>query len=154
MVCSAPDALIPHQTWVHFAINSRKPKSADSAEARLFINGIRVGTMKITYPTANPLAPVSARTASSPDAIRVCVGRTSSEVPIVTGTEQNGGGKEDDNEIMLGRTMLLEETIPEDLVLLLHHLVCLNFFPKGRTNIAGSEVSWQFPRGCWPVSHL
>ena len=87
--------------------------------------------MKITYPTANPLAPVSARTASSPDAIRVCVGRTSSEVPIVTGTEQNGGGKEDDNEIMLGRTMLLEETIPEDLVLLLHHLVCLSFSPEG-----------------------
>lgn len=80
--------------------------------------------MKITYPTANPLAPVSARTASSPDAIRVCVGRRSSEVPIKAEEEQEGGGKEDDNEIMLGRTLLSEETISEDLVLLLHHLVC------------------------------
>jgi hypothetical protein len=86
--------------------------------------------MKITYPTANPLAPVSARTASSPDAIKVCVGQRSSEVPAVTGEEQEGGGKEDDNEIMLGRTLLLEETIPEDLVLLLHHMVCLFIFPS------------------------
>jgi hypothetical protein len=79
--------------------------------------------MKITYPTANPLAPISARTASSPDAIKLCVGRLSSEVPTKPDEGQEGGGKEDENEIMLGRTLLLEETISEDLVLLLHHLV-------------------------------
>jgi hypothetical protein len=79
--------------------------------------------VKITYPTASPLAPVSARTASSPDAVKVCVGRRSSEVPSKPEEGQEGGGKEDDNEIMLGRTLLLEETISEDLVLLLHHLV-------------------------------
>lgn len=79
--------------------------------------------MKITYPTANPLAPVSARSASSPDAIKVCVGRRSADIPVVAEGQQEGGGKEDDNEIMLGRTLLLEETISEDLVLLLHHLV-------------------------------
>lgn len=80
--------------------------------------------MRINYPTANPLAPVSARTASSPDAIKVNVGRRSTEVPLVSEQlDQEGGGKEDDNEIMLGRTLLLEETISEDLVLLLHHLV-------------------------------
>jgi hypothetical protein len=124
VVCSAPDALIPHQSWVHFAINSRKPKSADHAEARLFINGNRVGTMRITYPTANPLAPVSARTASSPDAIKVCVGRRSVDAPVKPDEGlQDAGGKVDGNEVMLGRTLLLEETISEDLVLLLHHLV-------------------------------
>lgn len=80
--------------------------------------------MRIDYPTANPLAPVSARTASSPDAIKVNVGRKSTEVPLVSEQlGQEGGGKEDDNEIVLGRTLLLEETISEDLVLLLHHLV-------------------------------
>lgn len=105
-------------------MNSRKPKSADNAEARLFINGVRVGTMRINYPTANPLAPVSARTASSPDAIKVNVGRRSTGVPLVSEQlGQEGGGKEDENEIVLGRTLLLEETISEDLVLLLHHLV-------------------------------
>ena len=83
-----------------------------------------MGTVKITYPTASPLAPVSARTASSPDAIKVCVGRRSSEIPSKAEEGQEGGGKEDDNEIMLGRTLLLEETISEDSVLLLHHLVC------------------------------
>lgn len=80
--------------------------------------------MRINYPTANPLAPVSARTASSPDAIKVNVGRRSTEVPLVSEhLGQEGGGKEDENEIVLGRTLLLEETISEDLVLLLHHLV-------------------------------
>jgi len=80
--------------------------------------------MRINYPTANPLAPVSARTASSPDAIKVNVGRRSTEVPLASEhLGQEGGGKEDENEIMLGRTLLLEETISEDLVLLLHHLV-------------------------------
>lgn len=80
--------------------------------------------MRINYPTANPLAPVSARTASSPDAIKVNVGRRSTEAPLVSEQlGQEGGGKEDDNEIMLGRSLLLEETISEDLVLLLHHLV-------------------------------
>jgi hypothetical protein len=78
--------------------------------------------MRIDYPTANPLAPVSARTASSPDAIKVNVGRRSTDVPLAS-LGQDVGGKEDDNEIMLGRTLLLEETISEDLVLLLHHLV-------------------------------
>jgi hypothetical protein len=80
--------------------------------------------MRITYPTANPLAPVSARTASSPDAIKVCVGRRSVDAPVKPDEGlQDAGGKVDGNEVMLGRTLLLEETISEDLVLLLHHLV-------------------------------
>jgi hypothetical protein len=101
-----------------------------------------VGTVKITYPTASPLAPVSARTASSPDAIKVCVGRRSSELPTKTEEGQEGGGKEDDNEIMLGRTLLLEETISEDSVLLLHHLVCPLYPSWTRTDNSGSQVSW------------
>jgi len=101
-----------------------------------------VGTVKITYPTASPLAPVSTRTASSPDAIKVCVGRRSSEVPTKTEDGQEGGGKEDDSEIMLGRTLLLEETISEDLVLLLHHLVRPPLPRYHRADKLGSQVSW------------
>lgn len=80
--------------------------------------------MRVSYPAANPLNPVSARTASPPDAIKVCVGRRGVEdVEEDTSLSKDSGGKEDDNEVMLGRTLLLEETIAEDLVLLLHHLV-------------------------------
>lgn len=124
VVCAAPDALIAHQTWVHFSINCRKAKSADHSEARLFVNGVRVGAMKVVYPTASPLAPGSAKTASPADAIRIGVGKSllveeGDDAPKVA------GGKEEDNEIMLGRTLLLEEPISEDLILLLHHLVGL-----------------------------
>lgn len=122
VVCAAPDALIAHQAWVHFSINCRKVKSADHAEARLFINGVRVGAIKTTYPLASPLAPVSAKTASPSNAISLTVGRS----PIVDETEQaddGAAGTEEDNEIMLGRTLLLEEPLAEDLILLLHHLV-------------------------------
>jgi hypothetical protein len=80
--------------------------------------------MRIAYPAASPLNPVSARTASTADAIKVCVGRSGLEGADDTADKgEEGGGKEDDNEVMLGRTLLLEETIAEDLVLLFHHLV-------------------------------
>jgi hypothetical protein len=38
-------------------------------------------------------------------------------------TEKPSIGRDEENEWMLGRTLLLDDTIPEDLVLLLHHLV-------------------------------
>jgi hypothetical protein len=44
---------------------------------------------------------------------------------------------------MMGRTLLLEETIAEDLVLLLHHLVrhTLAMIVSGADN-TGTAVSW------------
>lgn len=125
VVCAAPDALIAHQSWVHFSINCRKVKSADHAEARLFVNGVRVGAMKTIYPTATPLAPGSAKTASPVDAIRIGVGKSllAEEGEAVT---KEAGGKEEDNEIMLGRTLLLEEPLSEDLILFFHHLVSVD----------------------------
>lgn len=127
VVCPAPDALIPHQSWVHFSINCRKVKSGDLAEARLFVNGVRVGGMKMAYPTANPLAPGSAKTASPPDAIKIAVGRSLIAEGIEQASVNEPSGKEEDNEVMLGRTLLLEEPILEDLILLLHHLVSTQY---------------------------
>lgn len=150
VVCSAPDALIPHETWIHFALQCRKTKSSEPGEARLFINGVRVGAMRIAYPATSPLNPVSARTASTPDAIKVCVGRSGLEGTDETAAkDEEKGGKEDDNEIMLGRTLLLEETIAEDLVLLFHHLVCgqsLSSLQCLTYTIIGTPIPWQHAR--------
>lgn len=123
VVCPAPDALIAHQSWIHFSINCRKVKSGENAEARLFVNGVRVGAMKTAYPSASPLAPGSAKTASPPDAVKIGVGRSLIDEAGEQPAASDGGGKEEENEVLLGRTLLLEEPLAEDLILLLHHLV-------------------------------
>jgi hypothetical protein len=137
IVCPAPDALIPHREWVHFAVNCRKVKSLDIAEIRIFVNGVRVGAMRMHYPTAAVMAPVGpsqlhVRPATPPDAIRIGVGK------MYTGQDglaqktadlpKDSVGKQEENEWMLGRVLLLEEAVPEDLMLLLHHLVRLCFY--------------------------
>ena len=133
IICAAPDALIPHHQWVHFAIGMRRPKGQEMGEARIFVNGTRVGAMRVPYPVPVPLsppAPVHSRNgpnnASPAEAIRLSVGRDLKDGPksdAQTGATGAGPGKQEANEWMLGRTVLLEEAVPEDIVLLMHHLV-------------------------------
>jgi hypothetical protein len=116
LICSAPDALVPHHQWVHFAVGCRRMKSAEAAEVRIFVNGVRVGAMRTTYP------------AIPADALRVGIGREvqSDQLEGAKPEEQSGGfgqGQAEGNEWMLGRTLLLDEAVQEDMVLLLHHLV-------------------------------
>ncbi len=133
MVCGAPDALVPHNQWVHFAVGCRKPKGADHAEARIFINGARVAVMRVRYPVPiPPSTPVTApQLLAKPtiplEAIRASVGRiyrAPSDVGKSKASDESMGRGED-NELMLGRMLLLEDAIPEDAVLLIHHLVSL-----------------------------
>ncbi|WVF68754.1 hypothetical protein IAT40_003526 [Kwoniella sp. CBS 6097] len=129
VVCGANDALIPHYQWVHFAVGCRKPKGADTGEIRIFVNGQRVGALRMPFPVpAPPVAPTQphqlhAKPAIPADAIRIAIGR---EYKIEEQDEMSmkapSVGKEEENEWMLGRAMLLEEAVPEDLVRLVHHL--------------------------------
>ena len=131
LVCGAPDALIPHHQWVHFAVSCRQPKGASIGEARIYVNGVRVGAMRVPFPMASP--PVAQAAASqshakptiAADAIRISVGREhtiegkkNSETKDASETMGRDG-----NEWMLGRALLVEDNIPEDVVLLMHHLV-------------------------------
>lgn len=134
LVCSSPDALIPHNQWVHFAVGCLKPKGSDHGGVRIYINGVRVGAMRMPFPVAiSPIAtsaPPQLLTNNSvpPEAIRLSVGREFRGV--AAGRQPNktsdSMGQEEDNEWMLGRTLLLEEAVPEDTTLLMHHLVSQN----------------------------
>lgn len=123
--------MIPHHQWVHFAVGCRKLKASDDGEVRIFINGSRVGFMRINFPVATPpSAPAAppqllARPTIPPDAIRISFGRAFRGVPDERKPKQrtDSTGREEDNEWMLGRTLLLEEAVLEDVVLLMHHLV-------------------------------
>ncbi|BEI85638.1 hypothetical protein CcaverHIS002_0510390 [Cutaneotrichosporon cavernicola] len=106
VICGAADALIPHREWVHFCVGCRKGRAA--GEARIFINGRRVGVMHVTYPIPRP---------GAKEGVRVSVGRAPPE-PDSKPTLGHGEG----NEWSLGRTLLLEEVVAEDIVLLMHHL--------------------------------
>lgn len=103
--------------------------------------------MKTVYPTASPLAPGSAKTASPPDAIRVGVGKS---LLVEEGDDlpKDAGGKEEDNEIMLGRTLLVEEPVSEDLILLFHHLVSLPkcFLGSCALTIRGHAITATYKR--------
>jgi hypothetical protein len=131
LICNAPDALIPHFQWVHLSVGVRKPKGVESGEARIFVNGVRVGAMRVPFPVAIPVSvgsgPVlNARPAIPPEAIRICIGK---EIQTGLPKKEEGGegmGRQEENEWMLGRALLVEETLPEDLVLLLHRLVSVS----------------------------
>lgn len=137
IICQAPDALIAHGQWVHFAVNCRHTKGQETGEIRLYVNGVRVGVMKINYPVPVPPAPATAphqlgqRANVAPEAIRMAVAREWEGG--VTQTGQGSGpqeaphltGRMEENEWLLGRVLMTEEAIAEDLILLLHHLVSL-----------------------------
>nr|XP_018262052.1 uncharacterized protein I303_05067 [Kwoniella dejecticola CBS 10117]OBR84210.1 hypothetical protein I303_05067 [Kwoniella dejecticola CBS 10117] len=128
MVCGANDALIPHFQWVHFSVGCRKPKGADLGEIRIFVNGLRVGAMRMPFPVPSSISPsqppqLGVRAGIPADAIRLAVGREyRPEEEEVARKKASPVGREEENEWMLGRTLLLEEAVPEDLVRLMHHL--------------------------------
>lgn len=116
VVCGAIEALVPHKEWVHFTVGCRKGRSGTGAgEARVFINGNRVGAVRVTYPVPKP----PPKDAKAGEGVRVSVGRpwpsASKSGPLTLG---HGEG----NEWALGRSLLLEEVVAEDIVLLMHHL--------------------------------
>jgi len=127
IICAAPDALIAHHTWTHFAVGLRKIKASDSAEVRVFVNGVRVGAMRVPYPVGAPLPPHPVAPQAKPsvavDCVRLSVGRDWNDGKA---KPQQSFGKQEENEWMLGRMLLLEEAVPEDLVLLMYHLVSVD----------------------------
>ncbi|ORY31849.1 hypothetical protein BCR39DRAFT_525741 [Naematelia encephala] len=128
IVCSAPDALIPHGQWVHFAVGCRKPKGLELAETRIFVNGVRVGALRMRFPVPIPSVPptsgpqLNAKPSVPLEAIRISIGREYDISPGCKAEKAESMGRTEENEWMLGRTLLLEEAVPEDLVLLMHHL--------------------------------
>ncbi|AFR98636.2 hypothetical protein C343_06613 [Cryptococcus neoformans C23] len=127
VICSAPDALIPHFQWVHFALGCRKPHGQDIGEIRIFINGIRVGAMRMPFPVPSTTPPIPVTQDTKHDitagAIRLSIGKEYQGGVVKKETTKEGSvGREEENEWMLGRVLFLEEAVPEDLVLLMHHL--------------------------------
>jgi hypothetical protein len=142
IICAAPDALIAHHTWTHFAVGLRKLKGSDLAEVRVFVNGVRVGAMKVPYPIgvplpAQPVAP-QARPVVPAECVRLSVGRDWKDGKE---KEEPSAGKQEENEWMLGRVLLLEEAVPEDLVLLMHHLVS---FSQGQADAKGPRYTGNY----------
>jgi hypothetical protein len=164
IICSAPDALIPHGQWVHFALNLRHPKGGEYGEARLYVNGSRVGAMRMAYPIPIPPPPTSfapqsqssQKPASTPEMIRISLGGAFGGTKVTS--KADGAGKVEDNEWLLGRTMILEEAMAEDLVLLSHHLVsvrpCLAHHTLASTDFSGTKVHRQPTRATWQIPHL
>ncbi|WWD18748.1 hypothetical protein CI109_103202 [Kwoniella shandongensis] len=128
VICGAMDALIPHFQWVHFAVGCRKPRGSEHGEIRIFVNGVRVGALRMPFPvpspaTTAPTAPqLNVKQGTPPDAVRIAIGRPYKTDEECTADKDVKGGREEENEWMLGRTLLLEEAVPEDMVLLMHHL--------------------------------
>lgn len=119
VVCGAVDALIPHNEWVHFAIGCRKGRSVNGGggEARVFINGRRVGAIRVTYPVPKP----PPRDSKNGEGVRVSIGRPwPADKPSDDAHSTLGHGEA--NEWALGRSLFLEEVVAEDLILLMHHL--------------------------------
>lgn len=130
VVCQAIDALLPHGQWVHFGLNLRHPRGAEIGEARLYVNGARAGVLRLPYPVAVPSAPGSApqmgqKPVIPPEAVRVHIARSPAPPPgpAEGDAAPAQGGKLEDNEWMLGRVLLLEDVLQEDLVLLFYYLV-------------------------------
>ncbi|WVQ96281.1 hypothetical protein IAU59_003385 [Kwoniella sp. CBS 9459] len=128
VVCGANDALIPHYQWVHFAVGCRKPKGADTGEIRIFVNGQRVGALRMPFPVPAPATTstqphqLHVKPSISADAIRIAIGREYKAEEDQAPVKAPSVGKEEENEWMLGRALFLEEAVPEDLVRLMHHL--------------------------------
>lgn len=137
VVCGAIEALIPHNEWVHFALACRKGRSAQGGggEARLFVNGRRVGAVRVAYPTPRPAPKISFQQQQHPphhnhlhhrptptEDIRVSVGRSFPPPKTEDESEISSIGHATANDWMLGRTFMLEEVITEDLMQLLYRL--------------------------------
>lgn len=139
VVCQAPDALVPHGQWIHFGMNLRQPKGAEIGEVRLYINGARVGVMRVPYPVVVPPAQGAApllgqRPVVAPEAIRVAIARSWGGRTGKADTEgAPTSGKMEENEWLLGRVLLLEDAVAEDIVLLMYHLVSYVFFVVSRS---------------------
>lgn len=129
-ICPAPDALVPHGSWVHFSVGCRHPKGAENGEVRIFINGVRVGAMRLPYPVPAPAAPVpntlQAKPLLSKEAIRLVLGKEWKDEKPKRKTKETPAGSDEGNEWFLGRAVLMEEAVAEDIVLLLHHLVSVS----------------------------
>lgn len=129
LVCAAADALVPHHSWVHFGFVCRKLRTGDLAELRLFVNGARVGVMRVDYPVPMPIPPATtapqlgAKPPVHAEAIRVSLGR---EMNLLQSAQvESNTGQMDGNEWCLGRTLMLGDAQPEDFMLLMQHLVGL-----------------------------
>lgn len=121
VICGSPEALIPHGEWVYFAAGCRKGRSATGGggEARFYINGVRVGAVRVAYPTPKPGLKLEHQKRF--EGILINVGRAPSrddEVPEA----DTSFARAEDNEWLLGRALMLDEVVNEDLVMLMHRL--------------------------------
>jgi hypothetical protein len=108
VVCGAPDALVPSSQWVHLAVACRKGRSAlgGGGEARVYLNGRRVGAVRLAYPVVTERRP----------GIRVTIGSTDEEV------NQDGDRHNGSTEWLLGRTLLVDEVLSEEIITLMYRL--------------------------------
>lgn len=155
VICGAPDALIPHGQWVHFAIGCRKGRSTQGGggEARLFVNGRRVGAVRVAYPVPrpaprepqhhhnNPQSHLHRRPAPT-EGIRASVGR-----PFPSQDNKDDAttlGQADTNDWMLGRSLMMEEVVSEDLIQLMYRLVSVgaSSHSRDRGTTATSKKRW------------
>lgn len=121
VVCGSPDALVPHNEWVFFAAGCRKGRSTTGGggEARFYINGVRVGAVRVAYPVPKPGLKLEHQRRF--EGIQVNVGRApiqDNEVPEA----DTSFARAEDNEWLLGRALMLDEVVNEDLVMLMHRL--------------------------------
>ncbi|EIW67561.1 hypothetical protein TREMEDRAFT_33244 [Tremella mesenterica DSM 1558] len=124
IVCPAPDALIPHNQYTHFSLNMRKSRSGEYSEVRLYIHGVRVGSMKVRFPIVSsmPSKGHDGKLHVKEGRIRVVVGGEGRERKMKREMRRGKEMREEENEWMLARALLLEDAIPEDLILLMYHL--------------------------------
>lgn len=81
--------------------------------------------MPFPVPFAVPPIPVAqgVKQDITADAIRLSIGKEYQGIDVKKEVVKEGSvGREEENEWMLGRVLFLEEAVPEDLVLLMHHL--------------------------------
>lgn len=121
VICGSPDALIPHGEWVSFAVGCRKGRSTagGGGEARFYINGVRVGAVRVAYPVPKPGLKLEHQRRF--EGIRVNVGRGPSHEDETPEADASFARAED-NEWLLGRALMLDEVVNEDLVMLMHRL--------------------------------
>ena len=119
--------------------------------------------MRVPFPVASP--PAAHTAASQPhakptlvaEAIRISIGREYSKEgknhrEAKVASETMG---QDENEWMLGRALLIEDMIPEDVVLLMHHLVSTQSRIKYSTlNRVGSSILGLYARSPGQVLDL
>lgn len=99
----------------------------------------------MAYPIPIPPVPVNVAPQSqasagakvnSGEVVRIALGREIRGTFVPEEKQAVGGGRTEENEWMLGRVLMLEEAMNEDLILLLHHLVSLLLLEKHATTDA------------------